>query len=84
MLMLHAAVSLSQADRAASFRRDRSDSIDGGRQHVFDEVRASDSGRCSCLPFFDTEHGLAKHCTALERDRTTERQMSWLTDRRLP
>ena len=34
--------------------------------------------------FFDTEHGLAKHCTALERDGTTERQMSLLTDRRLP
>ena len=29
MLMLHAAVSLSQADRAASFRRDRSDSMEG-------------------------------------------------------
>ena len=29
----------------------RPERFDGGRQHVFDEVRASDSGRCSCLPF---------------------------------
>ena len=29
MLLLHAAVSLSQADKAASFRRDRSDPMEG-------------------------------------------------------
>ena len=81
MLMLHAAVSLSQADRAASFRRDRSDSMEGASMT---STRCAPQTLLAALfSFFATEHGLAKHCTALERDGTTERQMSWLTDRRL-